>query len=899
MDSVYSDDKLEPVRSDCESESDDQSPSKEVFKNIRTRYLSRVHSVTDPLIIDSSVVDQAFYKNKGTSESLTDLKESIKEEFTIEIDNVTTDETNDDASQRTSSEEFPNKVLAEVILSPFEHKELKRQNAIDLIDDIDLTAKISETEIDLNSNFRLVKSDSNYDPDIEEDCAFKRSFSGTYNGKPKAYSLDNLNTNEDYKTALNEATSIDFLDRGTESKLSLFTEGSDSVFLSPVEKNNNYIDKVDDINNKNVKRVLPVVKAEALLPFPYPDDIKKAPVHDLLQPPKRKLPEDITIDVTAETEFKKANDDLKLTFKAAIERIMGHNKLRRTTSLPTSIKVTDLQSYPDPELITVDETDKTISQTGKTTDEIDKSVDEQSYPDPDLVTVDEADNTNIINEIPTVKVTDTETEPKDAIITKENNEESTTSKNIENAETDNKNQSIDIIKTVSTEPQPEQIDDNVSYHLKINTPDLDDNGNNNIAKIVTTQSNPNLILNNTTTTFQTFLAPISIANITPSSPVIISPVLIQPVFFKSVTMHGQPIQQVQDPKKGTVYYSDIDQVANENHENRDQEDRIAKRRGMFQKNAKAKQLPYLTWNTFGSNDNLNEIKAPSPSNNIKQLELNKPLHSSPKPTKNPSLPVVDIVQKSQVKPSESTRTVGKLSKTPLKLMDNQYYQPMQNVPFVINTSQTFKPETEQTKEDISLNRRYSEQENVYEEIGPVITEVITKDNNKNIADDEKISNRTQSCSDEFELTREELLKVPRRVKKPKTNDRFTKSKSVDFLDSPNAAKEMASITKSIISLSRAPSAKDLPKNPTGSIVEIVQSLEKKTPASDLRKKVATRKLSLQHPNSPSIDPNVTNTGSLPRDKPYWRTLEHKRLSHPLRSLNDPPPRRPLRKSALL
>jgi hypothetical protein len=42
--------------------------------------------------------------------------------------------------------------------------------------------------------------------------------------------------------------------------------------------------------------------------------------------------------------------------------------------------------------------------------------------------------------------------------------------------------------------------------------------------------------------------------------------------------------------------------------------------------------------------------------------------------------------------------------------------------------------------------------------------------------------------------------------------------------------------------------------------------------------------------------NADNTGSWPREpKPYWKTQEHKRLSHPIRSLNDPPTTRPLRK----
>lgn len=889
MDSVYSDvNKPDSKESDnCDSQtSDDLSPSKDVFKSIRTRYLSRVHSVTDPPAKEASLIEQAFFKSNA-SESKNDLNDPLTDEFKIEIENVTTDETNDDDSPKPSEEEHPSRVLAEIVLPPFETKELKRQNAIDFYDELNgsppVVPELPKHLIDLNHSFRLIKSDSSFAPIPRARTIFSTNISGTLNGKPKSYSMDNLNTNEEYKEALNEATSVDFLTINTQSETSLFTEGSDSVFLSPIEKNNN--------NNEKIN--LPVVKAEEVLPFPYPHEIKKVPAIDLM-PANKNILRDINIDDKVEKQLKMVNEELKLTFKTAIERIIGNNRTKRGEPCTKVLKENDEESTSEP---------------ASTKDEIDNINKSRKISPPS---------------IPKILESEPQRDSKPKVVdTKENNNLLTTNVNVSSSPKDESSNPFIDPKNDNIPPEPTTpvpIDDNVSYHLTINTTDLGDD----IPKTAPAQRILNVDNNRAVNTFRTFLAPIQIGNgnIAPTSPVIISPVLIQPVFFKPLASQEVPLEQKQEAKKGTVYYSDIDEVDTDNKTNakitevKNPEDNT-KRKGLYQKNIKAKQLPFLSWKTFESNENLPERKTPSPIKNIGKplpspspLEISKTANNFSKTPIKPLEPpkTVGIVQKASAKPSEANPTVGKLSKTPQLLIDNKYYRPVASVPFVINSTQSLNPKLMDTsKEDFSIapanpfssqveQRRYSEQENVYEEIGPVISEVITKDN-KNIADDEKISNKNQSLNDELvAIPREDLLKVPRRIKRPKTYDRFTKSKSLDYLESTSAAKEMASITKSIISLSKAPSAKeDLPKKTTTSIGEIVQSLENK-PDPDVPMEVAPRKFSLQHPTSPSID---TNTGSLPREKPYWRTLEHKRLSHPLRSLKDPPPRRPLRKSALL
>uniref|UniRef100_A0A2A4JNX5 Calponin-homology (CH) domain-containing protein n=1 Tax=Heliothis virescens TaxID=7102 RepID=A0A2A4JNX5_HELVI len=875
MDSVYSDENILDSKESLSQTSDDLSPSKEVFKSIRTRYLSRVHSFTDLPTKEVSLIDQAFFRSNNSTEEKNEVNDSIKETFKIEIENVTTDETNDDDSPKTSSSDYSSKVLAETVLPPFKSKELTRQDAIDLCQDLDerpaAVLKLPDKLINPSPRFiKFLKSDSAFAPIPRQRTIFSTNLVGTYNGKPKAYSMDNLNTNEEYKEALNEATSVDLLTMNTQSEISLFTEGSDSVFLSPIEKNKNKVNDSFEANNNNVKQDVPVVKAEELLPFPYPEDIKKDPVVDLIQP-KKELLRDIPIDDNVERQLKMVNEELKLTFKAAIGRIIGNNRIKKRASMCTKV-VNENQNTSEPD---------------SKNNVLDTTANSRKITPPSLPQLPESE----LKTQPDIKVTDVDTKDNNSPVQENSNPFTETVKDI-----------------VPPEPKSEvPIDDNVSYRLTINTTDLGDDTPKTVP-VQNSSSDSSLNTKRTGNTFRTFLAPIKLSNgnISQTSPIIISPVLIQPVFFKPLVPQETPVDQKQEAIKGTVYYSDIDQVAVDTKDNKIKEEKTGeehtKKKPLYQKNVKAKPLPFLSWKTFGSNDNLPESESAS-SNASKPkpspIEISKNINTfskSPIPPLEPPK-AKGIAPKVATKPSAASPGVGKLTKTPQWLQDNKYYQPVESVPFVINTSQSVKHKPVERKEAIPTTanelpkpspRRYSEtQENVYEEIGPAISEP-TKD--ENIADDEKISNIKQSSTEEFaSVPREELLKVPRRIKKPKTNDRLTKSKSLDFAEPTEAVKEMSSITKSIISLSKAPSAKDLPKKPTGTIVDIVQSLEK-APSTDVRTEGSPRKFSLQHPTSPSID---TNTGSLPREKPYWRTLEHKRLSHPLRSLKDPPPRRPL------
>ncbi|CAH2052821.1 unnamed protein product, partial [Iphiclides podalirius] len=186
-------------------------------------------------------------------------------------------------------------------------------------------------------------------------------------------------------------------------------------------------------------------------------------------------------------------------------------------------------------------------------------------------------------------------------------------------------------------------------------------------------------------------------------------------------------------------------------------------------------------------------------------------------------------------------------------------------------------------------RSESEQENYYEEIGQPMKSTIER--GKNVADEEKISSQNIEVNDFPVISREEILKVPRKPKRPKKQD--TESATIKSSNAAIMDKELANITKSVISLSRSPSAKDLVKKQNSSSVgDIVQSLEKKPLEVETLKtgEVQMRKHSLQDQQG-----QRTDTGSLPRQARtyHWKTLEHKRLSHPIRSLNDPPPPRPL------
>lgn len=432
------------------------------------------------------------------------------------------------------------------------------------------------------------------------------------------------------------------------------------------------------------------------------------------------------------------------------------------------------------------------------------------------------------------------------------------------------------LSSQSTKPKPPtEAPFDVSYHLKIHT--VNDLVCQDVPRVAVSKPNDEIIATapKTQERLRNFL-PIQIisgnylneTDRTPS-PIIISPVLIQPIFFKQNSTLLDSDRKPEN-KKSKIYYDDIDQVKSSEHKSQKELVKVDERKtkGLYQRNVKGKNLPFLSWKTFDSNESLQDTKISSSSRTSPRLlEPRKP-------------------------------KVLKLKKTPEFLIDNHYYQPMENVPFVINTIQSFtkpkilqtqvkevKPPVPSTNPFLPVNQsRRDSEENYYEEIGEPMP-FFQKPGN-NIADDDKISNKFQSARDDFSsMTREEILKVPRRPRRPKKEEKHVPK--VEIEDATDVVKEMASITKSVISLSRSPSAKDADKKQSGPVGAIVNSLEKNSPQD------RSRKLSLQGQKAPQTD---VNTGSLPRDrKPYWKTLEHKRLSHPIRSLNDPPPPRPLRK----
>ncbi|XP_072934224.1 uncharacterized protein spdi [Epargyreus clarus] len=884
--------------SDSTDQQSDSSP-KDIFRNIRTRYLSRVHSVTDPHTNETSLVDQAFCKPNGNVNK-RDSNEIVPEVFTFNVENVTMDETNDDVSHRSSEGSDENhRVLAEAVLPLFDNKELKRQDAVDFCEQ-----KIQRQDAVDESFNDLIDSDSNYNTNSSsndnivlvtqsesaipahrekrERNIFSRNLSGLYHGKPKSYSTENLHANGEFKNALKEATSIDFFGNNSNySDTSLFTEGSDSVFFSPVEKRRNLIEidkdnliipirvKDDSIDYKTkpednlkefdcVDNKIPVVKAENILPYPYPDDIKSK--INIIEPSDA-----VTISVcdeNVEKDLKRVNEELKLTFKAAIERIMGSGKIKRT---PSQTIISD-----DKHSRKLDLVEKAVLHGEKV--ELDLDINENISPK-SLVSGTEHDS-KITQDI---KVTDTVKErAENPVVNEKTACPQDTSNEINKKENTNPfrvpvNQSArDDVKPA----QDKRIDDNVSYHLKINT--VNDMTSAELSNPVTTQSNlPIFKFNTDVNRLKTFLTPINIVNasIDPTkSPIILSPVLIQPFYFKPNRIAVENYEKKLENKRGTVYYDDIDQViatdTNASSSSGPSKSDIEnKKRSLFQKNSKAKLLPFLPSKFPGSNDNLTDF------------------------SKAPTRPTV-------AKPSDASKSnVGKLSKSPEWLIDNKYYQPMENVPFTINTAQsTTKPVNNVNKEVKRLSsnpflpliapKKEPEQENYYEEIGqPMSTYQLA---NNNIADDDKIRSISSEVEDFASITREELLKVPRRPKKPKKYE--MKSTSSETLNTTSIVKEMASMTKSVITLSRSPSAKDvfIAKKPTNTIGDIVQSLEKNRPEQE--SEVKLRKWSLQGQRAPSVE---VNTGSLDRKAYHWKTLEHKRLSHPIRSLNDPPPPRPL------
>ncbi|XP_047998906.1 uncharacterized protein LOC125236257 isoform X2 [Leguminivora glycinivorella] len=858
MDSViYSDDDKSSEFRDSQSD----VSNKDIFSNIRTRYLSRVHSVSDPSLKDTSIVSQAFYKSSVPEAKIEGIK--------VEIDNVTTDETNDDDKVGLDTDD----TLKDVDKAKLKRQDaidadidkIKRQDAIDIaaekvkrqdaFDNTDNRETIDEFIVPIVTKENVTKSESYETKKPRAGTIFSTNLRGVYNGKPKAYSLDNLHNDGDFRTSLKEATSIEFIGANNYSETSLFTEGSDNVFLSPLEKNNTFVSDLvdllpkpktckvlDKIVDKESVNDIPVVKAASILPFPYPNDIKTSPtnpfvpfVQDVIPkvtevkeksvtnkpeqiPDPKTVPED-----PVEKEFKKVNEDLKMTFRSAIERIIknGRSAKRPSKDLNTDTHV------------------QIITAVSKNVEKIDSQ--SQRCDSPEIVKRELNNNTH---------KREKDSDTIDLNVPK-------TPKAVETNISENKNPFIEII----TEPAPNNtevataVDDNISYHLKINT--LNDTSFEQ-APDVTVARKITPPFENKQEKIRGFLTPIKIVdgNISlqssnASSPIVISPVLIQPIFFRpNVT----PVEVKQESKKATIYFDDTDQVrASEESAPKSplKAEDNQKKKGIYQKNSKSK-LPFLSWKSFGSNESISDSKSPT-------------------------------------KTKPEVKSVAKLPIKPEFLIDNKYYQPVQNVPFVINTSQSLAStvtRTENTNPFIPpFHRRQSSElstENYYEEIGePTIPITIEK----NVADDDKI-NKNLAKTELANVPREDILVVPRRPKRPKKEKRVNPKIILTQDEEPTEIrKEMALITKSVISLSRSPSAKELTKKPIGPVSEIVYNLEK--PASD-----APRKLSLQGQKAPTMEPNF---GSLPREKKtyHWKTLEHKRLSHPIRSLNDPLPARPL------
>ncbi|XP_061722702.1 uncharacterized protein LOC133529098 [Cydia pomonella] len=867
MDSViYSDDDKSSEFRDSQSD----ISNKDIFSNIRTRYLSRVHSVSDPSLKDTSIVNQAFYKSSVPEAKIEGIK--------IEIDNVTTDETNDDDKVFLSAVEtfkdgedikvstLKRQDAVDAAVDKIKRQDaiaaekVKRQGAFDNADEPEIFQEFIVPIVTNDKPKDKTKSES-YKVKPRDGTIFSTNLRGIYNGKPKAYSLDNLHNHGEFRTSLKEATSIEFLGANY-SDTSLFTEGSDSVFLSPLEKNNTFVSDLVDltpepktcnvldktVDTKSINDI-PVVKAASILPFPYPNDIKTSLTNpfvpfiqdvipkvtevkeksaankpDSISDPK-KVPED-----PVEKEFKKANEDLKLTFRSAIERIIKNGRTAKRPSKDT---------YTDKHVQIIAAVSKSL-----------KKVDNQRCDSPEIVKMELNNNT---------QERERDVDMIDSNVPK-------TSQLVETKISEN-NPFIEVVN----EPAPNYsdvgatVDDNISYHLKINT--LNDTSYEKTPEATVVRKITPTSTENKHERIKGFLTPIKIVdgNISlqssnASSPIVISPVLIQPIFFRP---NVSSVEVKQESKKATIYFDDTDQVrANEEKAPRSplKGDDSQKKKGLYQKNSKSK-LPFLSWKTFGSNESISESKS--------------------SPTK--------------IKPSE-VRSVAKLPIKPDFLIDNKYYQPVQNVPFIINTSQslastftrTEPKRTENTNPFLPLlhRRQSSEQstENYYEEIGePTIPFIVEK----NVADDDKI-NKNLAKTELADIPREDILVVPRRPKRPKKEKRVNPKiiLTQDNEEPTDIRKEMAQITKSVISLSRSPSAKELTKKPISPISEIVHNLEK-LPVSDV-----PRKLSLQGQKAPTIE---SNFGSLPREKKtyHWKTLEHKRLSHPIRSLNDPLPARPL------
>ncbi|XP_045490593.1 uncharacterized protein LOC110997058 isoform X2 [Pieris rapae] len=758
----------------------------DIFQNIRTRYLSRVHSVTES---KESIVEQAFFKVTPNIN-----EDGGNKNYKMSIENVTLDETNDDESFSYSDQ------LSEV--STPRSTRLKRQNAFDFP-----TAKIvrqnafDREEVDSDSSPKKLPRVKNI---------FSKNVSNMLNGKPKSFSMDNLNSGEEYKNALTESTSIEFCVNRTASDMSLYSEGSDCVFISPFINHANVVR--DDHNlqspplsletlkpHKNIAKLSntkdetdehTVVRAKSILPYPYPDTSNKAiPAQPLFSESSHLIEGD-----KVESDFKKVNEEMTMTFKTALDRIESPKDIDHKGKINEDI----YNVRPGAVLLNQDITNE---------------IHPESPPRPERRKnfIKKTNRYNSFEDITTFK---DEAFPN-------------------NVQVDKENTNALIQANIEPNLSKDSINDNVSYRLKINT--LSDLVSTDVSKPISIEHNSK---------YEKDLPSLNIPvkTIEDTSSVILSPVLIHPVFFTSSFFSGKEIQQ-KEKKKTTIYYDDTDKVLN--------------------------SVSTIAPTKNGIGNGIKNIQ--STSEPFKPDPENKKTGVYQKNTKPKLLDFLSKKIESNQKDSTNANTIPvvKLSTSPQWLIDNKYYQPMENVPFVINTVQICNPHSYETiglKEDKNIKKQ--ESENYYEEIGEPVNYIA----NKNIADEDKISTKT---SDEFEfIQREELLKVPRKPKKPKSYpSKVPDPKSTDIV------KEMSKITKSVISLSRSPSANSL-KKPSG-IGQIIQTLEKKP--EPRKSPIPLRKFSLQVQPA-SLE---TNTNSLPRDKKYhWETLEHKRLSHPIRSLND-------------
>ncbi|GBP35434.1 Cytospin-A [Eumeta japonica] len=865
-------------------------PSKDIFRNIRNKYLSRVHSVSDLVQKDNQLVKQAFYRPNSDPElnNASDSAISKDEKVTIKI-------VPNNASKEASDKNKNGCMEVELVSTdrnyskPETTKPLKRQDAKDLPSPKIMEININRTDSEDSDMFGERHFDRAKLQSVpisklnnRNRTIFSRSLSEMYKGKPKAYSMDNLYV-ETFNDLFEKAVSIEGLhDIKNYNNISLLSiDGSDSVFFSPVKKesgNNDYVDnknstvipinvkstseitsssdyipqqtaKIEDETDKKIvilNNVVPVVKAGSILPLPYSNDTEndKLDVNMYTQNIN-----DIAIpNSVVEEDLKKVNSELKMTFKAAIERIIGNNKAKRS---PTNKELNALT--------------KTDTRNPKDSVQM-----EERKNSPSSVVV-SCDETQTVDQkiLPTVDITFTDDGSCSETLTDKNSSEF-------------KNPSANSTLKIKNH-----------NHLKINIMNQPRYINTNPAA---TESQDKTVVRQQ---FQIIQSPDINKMITQQPFLIIgSPDQLQKLF----TFKPEKIEI----KKSKEYYNDIDQViatdlsnvspqispSYTNIFNENKPNEVQRKKGVYEKNSKYRPLLAPV-----TRETLPSPKAPIP-----------PPRTPPKLLETKS---------------ETTKPdVGRLLKGPDWLIDNQYYQPVENVPFTINTSPLpyEKPKLTTSSKlphfTVKSNHNFSnisfpfgpnyktetQQDNYYEEIGEPLPLPTTNTTNNNIADDEKIStikNRTYQNDEWMVITREEILKTPRRAKKPRREGEkrpsMKRSKSYDIWTEIGIPKkpdrDLKDLTKSVISLSRTPSAKD-EKKPARIVESIVSTFEKRPfdAAASQRLDVVrqSRKLSL-----PNGSPPAKLDGVKAEKQYHWKTLEHKRLSHPIRSLNDPPPARPL------